>query len=101
MVKRIPCLKINEDAPPCHLRVFPTKEEAEAEDAAFEAHIADFMKHMPIACNRIIEIARETNASAGVIDCPKCGGSLHWSRARSNGHVHAKCETADCLGWME
>lgn len=39
----------------------------------------------------------------GVIDCPVCGAKdkLHFSRAGYNGHIHAQCETADCVAWME
>jgi hypothetical protein len=36
-----------------------------------------------------------------VIECPACGGRLHLSQAASNGHVWGKCETADCVSWME
>lgn len=101
-VKRAPCFKSNTDAPHCPAREFPTQEEVDAQYAALEARMNDFTKHMPVARDAILTIARETNASTGMIDCPKCGGNrLHWSRARSNGHVHAQCETADCLGWME
>lgn len=24
--------------------------------------------------------------------CPICGGTAHFERARSNGHLHAKCD---------
>ncbi|HKI74989.1 MAG TPA: hypothetical protein VJ998_10110 [Pseudomonadales bacterium] len=36
-----------------------------------------------------------------VIECPACGGKLHLAQAASNGHVWGKCETADCVSWME
>lgn len=36
-----------------------------------------------------------------VIECPVCHGKLHLSQARYNGHVHGRCETEDCLNWME
>jgi len=36
-----------------------------------------------------------------VIECPACGGGLHLSQAASNGHIHGKCETKDCVSWME
>jgi hypothetical protein len=43
--------------------------------------------------------------NSGVIECPKCGGSLSWSvtgktaRARSLG-VRAACQTPDCLSFL-
>ncbi|MES2910565.1 MAG: hypothetical protein V4718_04205 [Pseudomonadota bacterium] len=36
-----------------------------------------------------------------VIECPACKGKLHLSQAAFNGHVHGKCETPDCVSWME
>ena len=37
----------------------------------------------------------------GVIDCPTCRGRLHWSRAPENGHVWGKCETEECVAWIQ
>lgn len=36
-----------------------------------------------------------------IIKCPVCEGRLHLSQAASNGHVHGRCETNDCVAWME
>lgn len=36
-----------------------------------------------------------------VIECPACKGRLLLSQSAYNGHVHGKCETEDCLSWME
>ena len=34
--------------------------------------------------------------------CPICNsGSLHYSIAASNGHIHARCDTEKCISWME
>lgn len=42
-------------------------------------------------------------SAAGLIDCPACKGvkTLHFRRSGYNGHVHAICETKDCVCWME
>lgn len=38
----------------------------------------------------------------GSLPCPCCdGGTLKYSVASSNGHMHGKCSTAECVGWME
>lgn len=38
----------------------------------------------------------------GELPCPTgCGGTLHYSVAGYNGHMHAKCDTKDCVSWME
>ena len=36
-----------------------------------------------------------------MITCPVCGGHLRLTQAACNGHVHGKCETPDCVNWME
>lgn len=36
-----------------------------------------------------------------VIECPACKGRLHLSIAACNGHVWGRCETPDCVKWME
>lgn len=36
----------------------------------------------------------------GHIKCPKCGGRLDYSISGYNNHIHGKCETDGCLGWM-
>lgn len=35
------------------------------------------------------------------IECPVCKGKLHLSQSSYNGHVHAHCETPECVSWME
>ena len=38
---------------------------------------------------------------AEVIEGPACKGRLHLSQAACNGHVRARCETADCVNFVE
>lgn len=36
------------------------------------------------------------------LPCPTgCGGTLQYSVASYNGHMHARCTTKDCVSWME
>ncbi len=44
---------------------------------------------------------KEPYGKAEVVECPVCKGRLHLSQAAYNGHVHARCETADCISFME
>lgn len=38
----------------------------------------------------------------GAIPCPCCdGGTLRYSVASYNGHMHGRCTTAGCVSWME
>lgn len=45
--------------------------------------------------------AKEPIGKSEIIECPACKGRLHLSQAAYNGHVRAKCETPDCVAWME
>lgn len=38
---------------------------------------------------------------SGRIECPVCGGTVSWSRARLNGHLHAACSTPNCFAVMQ
>lgn len=41
-------------------------------------------------------------SGGGAIPCPVCKtGTLRYSRAAYNGHVHAGCSTQGCVQWME
>jgi hypothetical protein len=44
---------------------------------------------------------KEPIGKAEVIECPECKGRLHLSQSSYNGHVYGKCETPDCVSWME
>lgn len=50
----------------------------------------------------VITEAREKypDGGAGTMDCPKCGKPLVYTVAASNKHVHAKCSTESCIGFM-
>jgi hypothetical protein len=77
-----------------------TAEEAQVAAEARERDLYDFIGHMSIA-RRAITDATGNKGGAGAVPCPKCGGTLRYSQAASNKHVHARCETAGCLAWME
>lgn len=41
-------------------------------------------------------------SGGGTMPCPICQtGKLHYVRNPSNGHMHASCETKDCVRWSE
>jgi hypothetical protein len=84
----------------CDKREYQTPEESEAEEKMFAERTA----MMIAALNAISQHAgkfTKGEGSRGVIECPTCKGKLHYSRAGYNGHVHAKCETADCVAFMQ
>lgn len=41
-------------------------------------------------------------SAGGAIQCPCClTGTVKFSRAGYNGHIHAACSTPECAAWME
>lgn len=75
-----------------------TREEAEARANAID----NFMNKMKLVGPAVAEWRNKPpRGKAEVIECPACKGRLHLSQASSNGHVWGKCETADCVSWME
>lgn len=77
----------------------PTAEELAAEEAAVEAHIKKFELTLPLIAE--VKKQHKGKAWAGLVKCPVCDGKLHLSHAAINGHVWGRCETEDCLAWME
>lgn len=101
---RLPCYDFAEKKPngpvvKCERFAEPTSEELAAEEAAIEA-ACDRMEKAATVVQKIKADNRGKNAG-GVVECPVCGGKLHWSHAACNGHVWGKCETDGCLAWME
>lgn len=78
---------------------FPTEEEVQRQLAEHDKHMGKMM----MALTAVDPIRKKYKGKdfVGVIECPVCKGKLHVSHAAYNGHVHAKCETADCVAWME
>lgn len=84
----------------CNKYEEPTQEEIAADEAAWEAAKDRMFKSIPWTM-KIKEANQGKNAS-GTDECPICGNVIHWSCAGAyNGHVHARCETENCLNFME
>ncbi|MGI9507629.1 MAG: hypothetical protein ACR2RE_31705 [Geminicoccaceae bacterium] len=90
-----------EYGPPGTCDKFETYTERELAEHEAEAEAAKerMMKVLPL-CERI---KREHKGESwkGVEECPVCDGRLHLSHAAVNGHVWGKCETENCVAWME
>lgn len=71
-----------------------TPEEIAEQEREFKAALAN----MAMARRAILASGKQS----GEIVCPCCnGGTLRFSIAKVNGHVHAACSTANCVRWME
>jgi hypothetical protein len=107
---RIPCHKRIEarDGEPvpratCDRYEDPTDEEIAADEAEWERIAADSERKMRAVGPLVKRIKRENKgrSNRGVEECPCCKGKLHWTIAGYNGHVHMRCETDDCIAFME
>ncbi len=94
----MPCfVKYNEAGATCEKCSFLTREEAEETVKGWNASFERAM----LARTAIEEAIRHGSAYAGTIACPACGQAMSYSKARSNGHVHARCATPKCVAFME
>jgi hypothetical protein len=97
---RLPCRVSVKDEPAVTCEKYEAMTDADlaAEKADREKLIADMEKMMPW----LDGLKRTEKPGASGIDvCPVCGCRIHWSIAECNGHVHAQCETPDCVAFME
>ncbi len=99
-----------------HLRAVPTEREKkilsnqfgcaillETDEAKAKERQDEIEQTLNATCAAIVEINQKhgkTNAQ-GVIECPLCKGKLHYTVAACNGHIWGKCETENCLSWMQ
>jgi hypothetical protein len=87
----------------CSKAEYPTVEEMAAHEAEMQLRFSNTVIARAAIVELIGEWKRGMPSVAGRVDCPVCKQSetLHFSRAGYNGHIHAKCKTDDCVGWME
>lgn len=96
--RRIPCLAWDANGATCEKAKWPTREEAEAEESAFEAAYA----RISTAMKAIRALHGKQRGVAGAMPCPNgCGGELRYSIAAYNGHIHGACSTEGCAQWMQ
>lgn len=87
----LPCLSDETD---CRARTRKTAEDLAEEERQFE-EIFELVRKA-----RSGILANADTSGRAIIKCPKCANGLVWIVA-SNGHVHGKCTTPDCIRWME
>lgn len=100
--ERYPCFREGECLA-CDKRHFPTPEEVAKQVADIDAHMEQTGRG--VAAARFDAEARgfkKGNGGAGSVKCPCCeGGTLHYSVAGYNGHMHGRCSTTGCVSWMQ
>jgi hypothetical protein len=102
----LPCFKDDSaEHPECHCgkQSFKTHAEIESEIEATNRHFEDTMTARKAIVDHLGGPWKKgMPGTNGTIPCPVCkAGSLGFSRAGYNGHIHAGCTTPDCVAWME
>jgi hypothetical protein len=110
----LPCFHVEVDNmpvdgvwPTCPKQSFKTPTELDAEaaeiDAEAEKSIRRIMVVRPAILNHVgvKESGKPVNDLAGKMPCPVCSKTLHYSVSSYNGHIHARCESDDCVSFME
>lgn len=84
---------------PCDKREEPTAEDL----AEWEASMKRLSDRMKKTLPWISDMKQKHPRGVGhtVEKCPICAGLIHFTIAGYNGHMHAKCETKDCVSFME
>lgn len=91
--------KSKPDAAPCpHLRI-PTADEIAAHDQ-WSIGRRDILITVMVGIAPWREKHQGENF-AEIVECPACKGRLHLSIAGRKSHVHGRCETPNCVKWME
>lgn len=100
-VRKVPCLRTNETEAICPAAEYPTMEEEEQRQREFQEHSDRFFAALVKVRPAIVAEHERTGLWSGSLTCPQCSKPLHWSMSQSNSHVHARCETDNCIAWME
>lgn len=101
---RLPCIstslsKVGEQKIVCLSYEQITAAEIAKEEKQFEAG-RDRLKKALDAVRPLRKVYKGQDAS-GVISCPICNGKLHWRIVAYRGHMWGRCETPDCVNWIE
>lgn len=105
-VSPIPCIGYRPGATveqgKCDKKSCWTREEAIANEKERTKHTKKFMLALNAAHKAAKEQGlRQGHGGHGTTTCPVCNGVLHFSVASVNGHLWGKCETEDCMSWMQ
>lgn len=96
-----PCIDghtLNDPKSHCPHWLRHTQEQAEAQADFVERSLSIIAKAAPVigAWKKCEPIGKRE-----VIECPVCQGRIYLSQSSFNGHVLARCETKDCVGFIQ
>lgn len=98
---RFPCFKDN--CLPCERKEFLSDEQVAHEVEQINLHTNRTMKAMRAAADDAkVHGFKKGSGGVGNLKCPCCEtGTLHYSVAGYNGHMHGRCSTPECVSWMQ
>lgn len=89
-----------EEAKPCPFYQSPTDEQVCKDREETEARLKLIFTAIKVAGEWRVK-QKPAMDRYEVVECPVCKGRLHLSQSAYNGHVHGKCDTDNCVSWME
>lgn len=103
---RIPCMsefrsgkKLDGEPAKCDKYQEPTKDEIAAFDAVIQAAVDRMTKCGPWIGR--MKKAHPNGVSVAADTCPICGGIIRFGISSYNGHMRARCDTPDCINFIE
>jgi hypothetical protein len=104
-VMPLPCIAFGNStkSASCALKSCFTREDAEVKQIERDQSMAESLKAMRAAHDDAKEKGFiKGHGGQGSLKCPVCtDGTLRYSVASYNGHMHAGCSTRGCVSWME
>jgi hypothetical protein len=91
---RLPCLR----AP---VTSCPLREEWSDAEIAQQKRDMEKAVSESLVCAAALPWQTSVAGQSGTVPCPKCGGTIRWARAPSNGHMRAACDTPDCFAVIQ
>ena len=88
----------------CEHRRFPTAEEVDAEQKIYEKSTITMLAGFAAVSEDAEKNGlKKGKGGSGEVACPVCEGTIKYSVANSNsnGHKYARCQTENCVSFME
>lgn len=91
---RVPCCGTEHAVFVCEWRELRSEEQLEAEHQSLLAALDTAVVVMQA-------IPLDKSIRSGEATCPRCSGTLDWSRSSYNDHLRVACRTPECFRMME
>lgn len=83
----------------CDKFELPSDEEIAKHEAEIKAVIERHMRMEPFI--RDMRMKHRKDGFRGIVECPVCKGKLHFTVSNYNGHTSGRCESENCVNYIE